>query len=128
MTVLKTFMINNAVQSKIAGDTVVRFWNGNPIIFIHGYPMTYRGFTMLASKAILGDDIKMHPAWWEEVHLETAMLCEMLPVSPAKGREAFEVLQGIRTHLQACKINETEQYTAWMADVENKVEEARKGE
>lgn len=122
---LTRFLVNHAVQSKVANEVVVGVWNNNPIIFIHGYPMTQRGFIQLATKAVMGDNLKFAPQWWAEIHLETAMLCERLPLKPTAGREAFDVLQGIRDHLKTLEgASGTNYLLEWVASVENKIEEA----
>ena len=93
---LTTYVKKACVYSKLAEKPVVGQWKHLKLVFIHGYPMTLRGFYLLTSRAIFGNTMPMFTGIWKELHAETKLLCEHLGHRLEEGREAQTVIDGIR--------------------------------
>lgn len=96
MSELSDYIRRQCVYSKLAEKPVVGQWKHLKLVFIHGYPMTLRGFYMMATRAIFGNTSPMRAAIWNELHAETKLLCQDLGVKLQEGREAHSVVEGIR--------------------------------
>lgn len=126
---LQRFVRNNAVQSKLSGQPIAAQHDGQQFVFIHGYPMTLRGFYTIASKAIFGASVHLASRKWEELHAETLLLCIGLSVELQKDREAFSVLRGIRLAMNWTKETyDKERILQWIDEVEKQVDRCKKGE
>lgn len=96
MTDLRAFIKRQCVYSKLAEKPVVGQHGSLKLVFIHGYPMTLRGFYALTSRAIFGATLPMPPKVWNELNAETILLCGDLGHKLQEGREAHSVIEGIR--------------------------------
>lgn len=96
MSELRAFIKRQCVYSKLAEKPVVGQHGHLKLVFIHGYPMTLRGFYALTSRAIFGATLPMHKKIWDELNAETILLCGDLGHKLEEGREAHSVIEGIR--------------------------------
>lgn len=96
MSDLRAFIKRQCVYSKLAEKPVVGQHGSLKLVFIHGYPMTLRGFYALTSRAIFGATLPMPPMVWKELNAETILLCGDLGHKLEEGREARSVIEGIR--------------------------------
>lgn len=119
---LKRFILNNSVASKLADMPLVGEHEGRKFVFIHGFPMSLRGFYLMATKAVFGGTVRISGKRWAELHAETQLLCQGLNVELQKGREAFSVLRGIKTAMKWTDRNsDREVLVQWVKDVEEKI-------
>lgn len=96
MSDLRSFIKRQCVYSKLAEKPVVGQHKHLKLVFIHGYPMTLRGFYALTSRAIFGASLPMYKKIWNELNAETILLCGDLGHHLEEGREAHSVVEGIR--------------------------------
>jgi len=96
MTNLRDYIKQQSVYSKLSENPIVGQWEHLKLVFIHGYPMTLRGFYMMTSKAIFGATLPIYSKVWAEFDAETKLLCEGLGHKLEEGREALSVVEGIR--------------------------------
>lgn len=97
MTDLRSFIKQQCVYSKLAEKPIVAQHGSLKLVFIHGYPMTLRGFYALTTRAIFGATVPMYKKVWNELNAETVLLCEGLGLKLEEGRESHSVIEGIRT-------------------------------
>lgn len=119
---LHRFVLNNAVASKLADMPLVGQHEGRTYVFIHGYPMTLRGFYLIATKALFGGTVRLAGSKWGELHAETQLLCKGLGVELRQGREAYSVLEGIKTLLNWTDTGaDKAKAVQWVKEVEEKI-------
>lgn len=119
---LARFILNSSVASKLADMPLVGQHEGRKFVFVHGYPMSLRGFYFLTTKAVFGGTIRINGKRWAELHAETQLLCQGLNVELQKSREAFSVLRGIKTAMKwTNKDSDREAMMQWVKDVEEKI-------
>jgi len=97
MSDLRRFIKLNCVYSKLAEKPIVGQHESLRLVFIHGYPMTLKGFYTLATRAIFGHGVFLKPDAWKVMNAETKLLCQGLGLNLQEGREALSVIEGIRT-------------------------------
>lgn len=96
MTDLQDFIRRQCVYSKLAEKPVVGQHGSLQLVFIHGYPMTLRGFYALTTRAVFGSTIPMFKKVWDELNAETVLLCAGLNLELKEGRESQSIIEGIR--------------------------------
>jgi hypothetical protein len=119
---LRRFVLNNTVASKIADMPLVGQHEGKIFVFIHGYPMSLRGFYLIATKALFGGTVRLAGSKWGELHAETQLLCQGLNMELQKGREAYTVLEGIKKSINwSEKGADKTAAVQWVKEVEEKI-------
>lgn len=119
MDPFERFIVNNAVASKLSETPIVDQMDGVTIVFVHGFPMTLRGFYTLTSKAILGAAHRMSMKVWKDLHVESRVLCQPLKIELHEDREAYTVVQGIRKALDWSKDTfDRKKILKWIENVE----------
>ena len=96
MSDLHDFIKQRCVYSKLAEKPVVGQHGSLKLVFIHGYPMTLRGFYALTTRAIFGATVPIYKQIWDELNAETILLCAGLNIPLVEGRESQSVIEGIR--------------------------------
>jgi hypothetical protein len=127
MTKLQDYVKTQSVFSKLSESVIVGQWEHLQLVFIHGYPMTLRGFYVMTSKAIFGSKIPYSTKIWNELHAETKILCNGLGHKLKEGREAQSVIEGIRIAANWTKETAQRQWPAplpihaWLESVERQL-------
>jgi hypothetical protein len=96
MSELREYIKKMCVYSKLAEKPVVGRHGDLKLVFIHGFPMTLRGFYLMASRAIFGGTLPLYSKLWNDMNGETKLLCQGLGHKLEEGREAHSVIEGIR--------------------------------
>jgi hypothetical protein len=115
MTDLYHYIRSQSVYSKLAEKPIVGQHGSLRLVFIHGYPMTLRGFYVLCSRAIFGSTLPLSPKTWIELNAETKLLTAQLGFKLEEGREALSVVDGIRAAAQWNKESASKQIQ-WQFD------------
>lgn len=130
MTDLRSFIKQQSVYSKLSEKPIVGQYGPLTLVFVHGYPMTLRGFYALTSKAVFGATVPVNKKAWGELNAETILLCQGLGLKLTTGSEAQSVIDGIRTSAGWAKETtqqmnmynfDTKFLISWLAEVEDQV-------
>lgn len=132
MSDLRRFIKLNCVYSKLAEKPVVGQHDSIRLVFIHGYPMTIKGFYTLVTRAIFGYGIMLKPNDWKVMNAETKLLCQDLGLNLEEGREALSVIEAIRVaagwNKESAELRSANQWTydrsfllKWIESVEEQI-------
>lgn len=124
MTTLQKFIKNWSVYSKTAGKPVTAFYEETKYIFIEGWPMTVKTYSLLTLKSVFGGGARLRVEEWEALHAETRFLCSGLSLVPMEGHEAFALVKLFRNimNISAASMYDQKKITSWIALLDEKIQ------
>lgn len=121
----KSFLKNWSVYSKTAGEPAVAWFEGTKYVFIEGWPMTIKTYSLLSLRTVFQGNARLKKAQWEDLHRETRELCAGLCLPLIADREAQGILD---VFARVMEINNKSLYdntviNAWIEKLEAKINE-----
>lgn len=124
MSSLEKFIKSWSVYSKTAGRPVAATHEDIKYVFIEGWPMTVKTYSLLTLKSVFGGGARLCVEEWEALHAETRLLCDGLSLVPMKGHEAFALVKLFRNimNISASSMYDQQKITAWIALLDEKIQ------
>ena len=124
MITFEKFIKAWSVYSKTAGKPVTATHGGIKYVFIEGWPMTVKTYSLLTLKSVLGGGARLRVDEWESLHAETRLLCTGLSLVPVEGHEAFALVKLFRNimNISAASMYDQKKITEWIALLDEKIQ------
>ena len=124
MSSLEKFIKAWSVYSKTAGKPVTATHEGVKYVFIEGWPMTVKTYSLLTLQSVFGGGARLRVDEWEALHAETRLLCTGLCLPHLEGHEAFAIVKLFRNimNISAASMYDQQKITNWVALLDEKIQ------